>query len=180
MIDTNAKSKKQLAEDLEFTQKKGKTNETLYELNDCCFDEEDTCSASGTLYNGKLKMFCGTRAAVCDSNNDRSHSQSVSDSKISQSTRAATGMLQRLKLFSDAWEDPPMNCDLIKDDTTLTRKDNYKRQSPSNEGKRLLAEEKRKKSIDEKRRTSQKQKEAIKLSLSSVVSMIIRRPFECS
>jgi hypothetical protein len=184
VIDTNAKFRKQLVE-LEFTKKEGKTDETVYELNDCCVDEEsvsslDTCTASGTLCNGKLKMFGGTRAAVCDSDNDRSHSQSMPDSEISQSTCAGTGMLQRLKLFSDVWKDPPMNCDLIKDNRTITRKDNYKKQSPSDEGKRLLAEEKRKTSIDEKRKSSQKQKEAIKSSLSSVVSMIMRRLFKCS
>jgi len=70
-----------------------------------------------------------------------------------------------------------MNCDLIKDDRTITRKDNYKQQNLSDEGKRFLAEEKRKKSVDEKRKSSQKRKEAIKLSLSCLVSMIMRRLF---
>jgi len=138
----------------------------------------DAANGLETLFNGKLKMFGGTRTAFCDSDNDKTNSQSVPDSKMSQSTCTATGLLQRLTLFSDVWEDPPMNCDLIKDDRKVTRKDNCKQQNPSDEGKRFLAEEKRKKSVDEKRKLSQKQKEAIKLSLSCLVSMIMRRLFE--
>jgi hypothetical protein len=179
MVDTNEKFKKRSVEELVFTKKKVRT-ETVCELNDCCFDEEsvrslDSSSGSETLYNGKLNMFSGTRAAVCNSDDDRSHSQSIPDSKMSQSTCVATGMLERLNLFSDVWKDQPVNCGVIKDDRTVTRKGNYKKQSPSEEGRRLLAEEKRKKSVDEKRKSSQKQKEAIKLSLSFVVSMIMRR-----
>jgi len=182
MIDPGERSKKHSIEELKFTKKKWKADETVCELNDWSFDEEsyrslDAASGSETLFNGKLKMFGGTRTAFCDCDNDKTHSQSMPDSKMSQSACTATGLLQRLTLLSDVWEDPPMNCDLIKDDGTITRKDNYKQQNPSDEGKRFLAEEKRKKSVDEKRKSSQKRKEAIKLSLSCLVSMIMRRLF---
>lgn len=177
MIDPSERSKKHSVEELKFTKKKWKADEIVCELNDWSFDEEafrslDVVSDSETLFNGKLKMFGGTRTAFCNSDNDKTHFQSMPDSKMSQSTCTATGLLQRLTLFSDVWEDPPMNCDMIKDDRTIKRKDNYKQQNPSDEGKRFLAEEKRKKSVDEKRKSSQKQKEAIKLSLSCLVSMI--------
>jgi hypothetical protein len=180
MIDPSERSKKHSIEELKFTKKKWEADDTVCELND--EDEEsfrslDAASGSETPFNGKLKMFAGTRTVFCDSDNAKTHSQSMPDSKMSQPTCTATGLLQRLTLFSDLWEDPPMNCDLIKDDRPVTRKDNYKQQNPSNEGKKFLAEEKRKKSVDEKRKSSQKQKEAIKLSLSCLVSMIMRRLF---
>jgi hypothetical protein len=182
MIDPSERSKEQSVEELIFMKSKRKADETVCKLNDRSFDEDsfrslNSASGSETLYNGKLKMFGGTRTAVCDSDNDKTHSQSMPDSQMSQSTCAATGLLQRLTLFSDVWEDTPMNSDLIKDDRTIMRRENYKKQNPSDEEKRLLAEEKRKKSVDEKRKSSQKQKEAIKLSLSFVVSMIMRRLF---
>lgn len=182
MIDPSERSKKHSVEELKFTKEKFKADETVCNLNDWSFDEEsfrslDDASGSETLCNGKLVMFGGTRTALCDSDNDKTHSQSMPNSKMPQLTCAATGLLQKLTLFSDVWKDPPVNCDLIKDDRTIMRKDNYKKQNPSDEGKRLLAEEKRKKSVDEKRRLSQKQKEAIKLALKCVVSMIMRRLF---
>jgi len=182
MIDPSERSKKHSIEELNFTKKKWKADETVCELNDSSFDEEssrslDAASGSETLFNGKLKMFGGTRTAFHDSDNDKTHSQSMPGSKMSQSACTATGLLQRLTFLSDVWEDPPMNCDLIKDDRTIRRKDNYKQQNLSDEGKRFLAEEKRKKSVDEKRKSSQKRKEAIKLSLSCLVSMIMRRLF---
>jgi len=180
MIDPSERSKKHSVEELKFAKKKWRADESVCELNNWRFDEEsfrslDAVSGSETLFNGKLKMFGGTRTAFCDSDNGKT--QLMQDSKMSQSTRTATGMLQRLTLFSEVWEDPPVNCDLIKDDRTITRKYNCKQQNPSDEGKRFLAEEKRKKSVDEKRKSSQKQKEAIKLSLSCLVSMIMRRLF---
>lgn len=183
-IDTNIKSKKRSVEELEFTKRKQKTEETIYEVNDCSFDEEAVLSSgnssdSETLYNGKLRMFGGTDSVICDSDNDRSHSQLVAYNKISQSASAATDLLQRLEIFSDVWKDPPLNCDPSKCDETLTLKDSFMKQSPSDKAKRLLAEEKRKKSIDEKRKSFQKQKETIKLALSSVVSIIMKRLLKC-
>lgn len=184
VIDTDINSKKRLIENLEFAKKKLKTEKNLSEVNDCSLDEEslrvsDNSSDCETLYNGKLKMFGGTKTAICDSNSDRSISQSGPDSKISQSANAATNLLQRLELFSDVWKDPSMNCDPTKHDKVVTRNDYFTKKSLSDEAKRLLAEEKRKKSVDEKRKSYQKQKEAIKLALSSIVSMTMRRLFKC-
>lgn len=184
MFGTNIKSKKRLIENLEFAKKKQKTEENLSKVNDCSLDEEslglsDNSSDCEALYNGKLKMFGGTVNAICDSNSDRSHSQSGPDSKISQSANAATNLLQRLELFSDVWKDPSMNCDPTKHDKVITRNDYFTKKNLSDEAKRLLAEEKRKKSIDEKRKSYQKQKETIKLALSSIVSMVMRRLFKC-
>jgi hypothetical protein len=175
VIDTDINSKKRLIENLEFAKKKLKTEKNLSEVNDCSLDEEslrvsDNSSDCETLYNGKLKMFGGTKTAICDSNSDRS---------ISQSANAATNLLQRLELFSDVWKDPSMNCDPTKHDKVVTRNDYFTKKSLSDEAKRLLAEEKRKKSVDEKRKSYQKQKEAIKLALSSIVSMTMRRLFKC-
>lgn len=183
VIDSNVKSKKRSIENLEFTKKKQKTEEDLSEVNDCSLDESlrlsDNSSDCETLYNGKLKMFGGTRTAICDSHSDRSHSQSGPNSKISQSANAVTNLQQRLEFFSDVWKDPSMNCDPTKHDRVITRNDYFTKKSPSDEVKRLLAEEKRKKSVDEKRKSYQKQKETIKLALSSIVSMVIRRLFKC-
>lgn len=174
VIDANVKSKKRSIKNMEFGKKKHKTEENLSEVNDCSLDEShrlsDNSSDCETLYNGKLKMFGGTRTVIYDSDSDRSHSQSGPNSKISQSASAATNLLQRLELFSDVWKDPSVNCDTTKHDKVIIRNDYFTKKSPSDEAKRLLAEEKRKKSVDEKRKSYQKQKETIKLALSSIDS----------
>lgn len=184
MINTGIKSKKRSVEELGFAQNKQKTEKTISVVNDCSFDEEavrssDNSSDSEILYSGKLKMFGGTRTALCDSENNRSHSEIEPGSKISQSASAATDLLQRLEIFSDVWRDPPMNYDPTKHGKTITKIHNFKEQSPMDKAKSLLAEEKRKKSVDEKRKSFQKQKETIKLALNSVVSIIMKRFFKC-
>jgi DNA polymerase II large subunit len=183
MIDTNIKSKKRLLENLEFTKKKQKTEENV-SVNDYSLDEEslrlsDNCSDCETLYNGKLKMFGGTMACIFDSDSSRSHSQPSPDSKILQSANAATGLLQRLEHFSNAWKDTSVNCVPTKCDKVITTNDYFTKESHADETKKLLAEEKRKKSIEEKRKSFQKQKETIKLALSSVVSIVVRKMFMC-
>jgi hypothetical protein len=179
------KSKKRSVGEPEFAKKKHKTKKTISEVNDCSFDEEavgssDNSSDSEILYKGKLKKFGGTRAAVCDTDNNRSHPESEPDSKVCHSASAATDLLQRLEIFSDVWRDPPGNYDPTKHGKITTEIHNFKEQNPLDKAKSLLAEEKRKKSIDEKRKSFQKQKETIKLALRSVVSIIMKRFFKCS
>jgi hypothetical protein len=181
-IDTNIKSKRRSIENLEFTKKKQKTEKNLSEVNDCSLDEEslrlsDNPSDYETLYNGKLKMRDGTTAGICGSDSDRRQSQSWPNSTISQSANAATGLLQRLELFSDVWKDTSMNRDPNKHDKMITRNDYFTEEIPADKAKKLHAEEKRKKSVEEKRKTFQKQKETIRLALSSVVSMAMREMY---
>jgi hypothetical protein len=179
VIDTNIKSKRKSTENLECTKKKQKAEKNLSEVNDCSLDEDslmlsNNSSDCETLYSGKLKMLDGTMAGICGSDRGRSQSQSRPNSKISQSANATTDLLQRLELFSDVWKDTSVNRDSNKLDKMITRNDYFAKERPADKSKKLLAEEKRKKSVAEKRKSFQKQKETIRLALSSVVSMAMR------
>ncbi|XP_021932092.1 nucleolar protein 8-like isoform X2 [Zootermopsis nevadensis] len=175
MINKSMKSKKRSVEELGCSKKKQRTKKTISVINYSSFNEEavglsDNTSDSEIMYNGKLKMFGGTRTAPYDSDSNFSHTEIEPDSKTSQSANAATNLLQRLEIFSDVWRDSPMNCDTTKHGKTVTKMHNCREQNPMDKTRSLLAEEKRKKSVDEKRKSFQKQKETIKLALSSVGS----------
>jgi hypothetical protein len=177
MINTSIKSKKRSVEEVGFAKKKQKTVSVVndYSINEEAVRSSDNSSDSEILYNGKLKMFDGTKTVLCNLDNDRSHPEIEPDIKISKSASAATDLLQRLEVFSDVWRDQPVNYDPTKHGKTVTETHIFKEQSHMDTAKSLLSEEKRKKSVDEKRKSFQKQKQTIKLALNSVVSIIMKR-----
>ncbi|XP_069682247.1 probable RNA-binding protein CG14230 isoform X2 [Periplaneta americana] len=131
--------------------------------------DSDGSSGAQVVYNGKLRMFGGTGNIFSDL-------EEVNHGKMCESEGAATDLLQRLEKFSNVWKDLPEKCDLIKIKTDKIEIENEKlgKLEITNKfeklEKSLLAEEKRKKSVEERRKSFQKQKQTIKLALSSTDS----------
>ena len=136
-------------------------------------DDEEEEGNKGPKW--KLKKFPGTKHFSCESDTK----STTCDVKLNSSE----GLLERLESFSKTWKDSdiaPGSNKYKKERTVITptndkTKSNFRNKNVLNQTldthKSMLADEKRKKALDEKKKALQKQRDTIKKALTSMVSL---------